>query len=131
MYRVLVSPSLEMPAFMLAAELLLEVKDLLQASTILEVRDMLGHAGFQHHFNNLILPLVTDNPAQDNTDLESIQGAIIAALEVGSATDDYETIADVELEESEDLGNRATALILQISDYIGTGNHGSAVFAGG
>lgn len=117
-----------MPTFMLAAELLLEVKHLLQASTVHDVRDQLDHAGFCTSFDNLILPLVTDDPVQELPELSDIQGVIITALEGGSSTDAYNIIAQGV--GSASLVQRATALILNIAACIGTGDHSAATSAG-
>lgn len=117
-----------MPTFMLAAELLLEVKDLLQANTVGDVRDQLDHAGFQTSFDTQILPLVSEDCSQEIPELSEIQDVVVTALQGGSATEAYSTIAQGM--GSANLVQHATALILDIADCIGTGDHGGATYAG-
>lgn len=116
-----------MPAFALAAELLLESKRLLQARTVHEVRTQIANAGYQSNFDLLIAPSIVDDAELDIPSLEEIQPSILAALEGGATTEEYEGITQGAA--SEGVADRAKALILYISEDLTTGEPDAAVFA--
>lgn len=124
------SPDVTMPAFALAAELLLESKRLLQARTVHEVRTKITTGGFQSQFDLLIAPLIINDTDLDIPSLEEIRPAIVAALEGGANTEEYKGIAKGAAGEGvERMADRTKALILHMSVEITIAEAYAAVFA--
>lgn len=105
-----------MPAYMLVAELILETKGLLQASTIFQVRDMLVHAGFQGTFDRFISPLLRTDTGLDIPSVDEIRRSVVPAYQSELARDKY-TLVPVGIN-NENLADRVTALVLHIAEYI-------------